>query len=152
LKYWSLFNNQNEETQYIHLTEFKDYEIRLCIDYVRYSVKDNATIIDQLKEGESYWVKINETGCGLWTKDSCEIKRRCSDYEIYWGEKRKKLNQKEVQLIRYFEIDLRYNSTTSGTGSTSVDYYTLLFNNHSVEYIDAGNNWRGWYYLMRKLF
>jgi hypothetical protein len=147
ISYKTIFN----KTEQINITisEYKKYEVDLCIDYMDYSKENYKPIIDQLKDKESYKIIIASKGCFHSTKDSIIINREDKTYAILFGHKSKTLTKSDIESIRHFELELNYMKLG---GCTTEDTYVIKYNNKTTTFIDGRCRWNGAFYLIRNIF
>jgi len=87
-------------------------------------------------------------GCFNQTNENIIISRSAEGYHIEYGKKSKKLTPSELTYIRTFESELL---KTVEMGCTTVDTYTLTYNNVKVTKTDGSCNWNGKFQLMKQL-
>ncbi|MCK8482270.1 hypothetical protein [Psychroserpens algicola] len=132
------------ERKKLELTEKKTYEIDLCIDYINYELESYKPFIDRIKNGESYSIEINSSGCFHRSEEKITISRNANKYYIRFAETEKLLKDEDIDAIRCFEIELNYMESW---GCTSVDDYVLKYKNNLVKISDGSCSWNGGGYL-----
>lgn len=65
------------------------------------------------------------------------------------GNTSKVLSEKEVEMIRNFEIEMHY---FNDGGCTTEDIYSVNFNNKTTKFYDHSCDWNGWRLITKKLF
>jgi len=147
LVYRSIFEQQ--VTQEVKITEEREYNVSLCVNFVDYKKEAYKPIINQLKSGESYEVEMLSRGCFHATEESFKITKDAKGFIVKWGNDSKRLTENDIKAIQRFEIEL---SLKKGFGCTTVDTYTVTFQGKKQESRDGSCNWDGFIFLHEQLF
>lgn len=147
LEYNSLFGKS--EKLKVVMTEFKNYSVDLCLDYIDYSKEKYKPIIDRLKDKEYYKILMSSQGCFHSSADTLTISREHNTYSATWTTNKKTLTQSDIDAIRHFEIELNYMSYE---GCTTTDSYSIIYKNNTKKINDGSCSWNGAYHLNKKLW
>lgn len=147
LLYTSFFGK--EESKEVKISTYKKYDIVLCLDFMDYSKETYKSLIDQLKNNESYTINLLSRGCFHSVEEVVTINRKKDIYTIQWDLTFKSLNKKDIEAIRHFEIELNYQEDK---GCTTEDIYTLNYKGNTKKIIDASCSWEGLSYLHKQIF
>ncbi len=147
LEYYTLFGY---DTLTINISENNNHQIiDLCVDYLDYETQNHKPIIDKLKNEESYSILVESSGCFHNREEKMIITKKGNNYYLKYKKRKKKLKEKEITAIRHFEIEM--TTIPQIYFCTTVDGYTLKYNNEETVFIDRGCEWKGFYYLKKKL-
>lgn len=126
------------------------YTVSAYVNYMDYTKEINQSLLDRLKENDSFSIIIFSHGCFHYDRDTIVVMRNQSDYTIHWGKDRKVLTKQDLETIRHFEMELQ---CISGWGCTSKDDYTLQYNGITeLNVFDGTCRWNGNDYLHEHLF
>ena len=148
LKYQSIFGKTEQVS--IQLSEEKQYELTICTDYLDYTATTYLAIIDQLQEGENYTINFASQGCFHSYDRNIVIYKKDKQYYLQYKKEKRKLNKKEIDALRNFEIELYYIQDANG-GCTTTDSYTLTYQGTTRTAKDRGCAWSGFYTLLKQL-
>jgi len=127
----------------------KNQTVLLCVDDLINSKSKTLPLIDQLKNEESYTIRVNQTGCFHFTEDSLIVSRSAERFYIKYDQKEILLNKEQIALLRKFEKHLL--NLLDPAHCTSVDHYKLIYNNKIYSKNDGSCSWSGFDNLLINL-
>lgn len=148
LAFTSIFNKP--ETLKVDIPSYHKHWIELCVNYIEAPDASFHSVIDRLKENESYHIIMSSQGCFHFTNDTLMISRSNNVFTAKMGLKTKTLTQENIKAVRQFEYEL--DNIGGDNGCTTVDNYTILYKKEKKQVEDGGCAWNGDYYLKQSLF
>lgn len=145
--YESIFGNK--EQQKVIVSESKNYSVTICSNVLDHAFTNYQTVIDHLSSGEFYTIDFESHGCFHHKTATMSIGRSSNNYLVSMGDTSKVLSEKEVDLIRFFEIEMHFFKEG---GCTTEDIYTVNFKNKTTKFYDRSCNWDGWHFISKELF
>jgi hypothetical protein len=152
IEYNTYFGKRKSESQQIDKDSFLP-GFDVCVDEFPEDLRENTPnlLIDNLKEGDELPIYRNYPNC--YTKrdniDSLIVKKQKGKYYIVRNKKKYRLNQKQVEILRDFEIQMR--TVKSGFYSTSECYTWIGRDEDIISFYDSRGNWEGYEYLLIQL-
>ncbi len=148
LEYKSIFNKT--EKVKVTISEYKKYNIDLCVEQIDYSTAKYKPILDRLKNNERYQILMYSHGCFHHNKDTLTVSRKGNTYIAKLGLESKILEKSDIDAIRHFEIE--FNCIKSEEGCTTVDEYKIVYRLKRKKLKDGSCSWCGYYFLKNQLF
>ncbi len=150
--YYLLFPNTHNKISRVNFEinyDIDTTQLTLCTNRYNNNEANHIPIISQLREGESYSIKIESIGCFHTWPDSIQIERINHKYYRTYRNNKKELTSKEYEHIQRFEME--FNLFDRRGGCTTTDTYTLTYNGQTLTYKDASCEWNGYNHLLEHL-
>ncbi|WP_052600344.1 hypothetical protein [Aureispira sp. CCB-QB1] len=147
LKYTSIFGKKH--SIHFEIQSKSKKQIVVCADYIEHEKENYIPFIDQIKNDEEYSIKLFSSGCFYFSKDTIIISKFDNTFFISYKGYKKQLENKDVQKLRFFEIEL--NALSTGGGCTSSTSYSFTFKDKVFEKTDDSCKWRGLHFFMETI-
>jgi hypothetical protein len=124
-------------------------ELNLFVDQLK-TPKSNTSSIDNLKDGEVMTIRFKYSGCFSSGADSLEIFRKKENLFLKYGQKKRKLKQKDLDALKKYELELRslpdvgFVSTSNGTNEIILPF-------EKFSYVEPSVYWGGFEILKSRL-
>ena len=137
------------ESESINIGDNKIDTLKLCIDKINYESIKYIPFIDRIGVNESFEMKISSQGCFHSAKSTVTVSKTKNKVVLQVDDKTKVLTDEELDYFRKFELELIH---MDNYGCTSIDYYTLKYNDQILEIADGSCYWYGYGRLYNLLF
>jgi hypothetical protein len=155
-KYYIIYNTYfgKEKTDYFELNDdFFKNEKELCVNFLNDSIKNqftNTLFFDKIKNNEKIEVKIQFSGCFKSGKDEIVFFKKGNKLFCNYNNKKRKIKDKELGLLREFEMEIR-SFIPTGSVSTGNTFYKIKYNQQLIEFTDVGGIWNGFDLILKSL-
>jgi len=152
IEYDTYFGKRKSESQYIDKNTFLP-SFDVCVDELPEDIRKTTTnlFIDNLKDGEVLPMYRRYSGCFNYSNvDSLAVKKDNGNYYIIRNKKRRKLNQKQIDILRDFEIQMRNIKESHYYSTAWCDTY-IGSGKDVITYGAPMGDWEGYEYLLIQL-
>ncbi len=102
--------------------------------------EQNLTIIESLKNGESYSIEITSIGCFHGKRQTIVVSKEADVLIAKFQDKKVVLSKIKIEAFKTFEKELR---SISIGGCTTVDTYIIRYGNENFQTSDGTCSWNG---------
>jgi hypothetical protein len=150
LVFTSLF--ERRELEKFHISKGEKKKITIYVNKFTSDIEPikEITMLDSILVGEEYQITFESSGCAHFFKDSITITRQKTGYYLDCEQKKSKLSNAQIAVIRDFEMKLWNNNLLAGC--TTLDSYGIKYREeHLLLTLDGSCNWRGFTYIKKKI-
>ena len=115
---------------------------------VHLSFPKTSSWFDLLQTNESFSISLNSQGCFNSYQDVIVIERIQDSYFIIWNENRKELTQKDIDIIKSFELEV--NQLKPGS-CTTINTYIIAYKNETTKIVDGNCSFFGMELLKKQI-
>jgi hypothetical protein len=134
------FLNQRMEKS-VEISQDKKHTIVIHPDYSKYTDFIKESFVNNLKDNQKVELNFESLGCFNANGYAITVMKNSGEYYIETRGIVKKLTKKEIDAIIKMECEL--NLLREGA-CTTLDHYTIKFENQLKEYDDVTCAWYGW--------